>query len=113
MTPFELANTIDRELDGYTPKLSAAINKALVFHGEASAIITPGAKDGSDSLSFEESERIKVRPDESPMVIFKVMEAANMVESHSSWRLIVDTKPADKDGNMELRYTLIRDRNIL
>ncbi|MGE0084933.1 MAG: hypothetical protein AB7S75_10990 [Desulfococcaceae bacterium] len=112
MTPFELVSTIDREISAYTPKLSAAINKALLFHGEGSSLILPGSgKDGE--LSFEESERIKVKKGESDLVIMKIMDAAALMEQHSSWRLVVDTRPPDKDGHMEFRYTLFREKRLI
>ncbi|MEZ4526411.1 MAG: hypothetical protein R2941_10880 [Desulfobacterales bacterium] len=112
MTPFELVSTIDKEISAYTPKLSAAINKALLFHGEGSSLILPGSGK-EEALSFEESERIKVKKDESELVMMKIMDAATLLEQHSSWRVIVDTRPADKDGNMEFRYTLFREKRMI
>ncbi len=111
MTPFELVSTIDKEISAYTPKLSAAINKALLFHGEGSSLILPGS--GKDEgFSFEERERIKVKKNESDLILMKIMDAAALIEQHSSWRLIADTRPADKDGNMEFRYTLFREKRL-
>ncbi|QTA82530.1 Uncharacterized protein dnl_49070 [Desulfonema limicola] len=114
MSPFELVNTIDKEISALTPRLSAAINKALLYYGDGSALIgLEHGKNENDALSFEESEDIKVKQDEDSHVLLKVMEAGTLLEKESSWRLIVDAKPADKDGNMSLRYTLIRDKRIL
>lgn len=113
MTPFELVNTINKEISTYTPKLSAAINKALLYYGDGSALIGVGyGKNENDEISFEESESITVKSDESPMVMLKVMQAADLMESHSAWKLIVDVKPADRNGRMELRYTLIRNKAL-
>ncbi|GBC59544.1 hypothetical protein DENIS_0483 [Desulfonema ishimotonii] len=114
MTPFELLNTINKEIDAFTPKLSSAINKALMYYGEGSSLVGfEHGKNENDAISFEESESIRVRQDQSPLVMLKVMEVATLLESNSSWRLIVDTKPADKEGRMAFRYTLIRDKRIL
>jgi len=115
MTPFELVNTIDKEISTYTPKLSAAINKALLYYGDGSALVGVGVgfgKSENDEISFEESESITVKADESPLVMLKVMQAADLMESHSKWRLIVDMKPAGRDGRMDLRYTLIRNKAL-
>ena len=114
MTPFELVNSIDKEISAYTPKLSAAINKALLYYGDGSALVGvgPGGHE-SEALSIEESETISVRDDESHLVMLKVMQAADLMDSHSRWKLIVDLKPADRDGRMALRYTLIRNKAIL
>lgn len=110
MTPFELANTIHREISAYTPKLSAAVNKALLYYGDGSALVgLEYGKNRNDELSFEESESITVKPDESSMVMLKVMQAADLMESHSAWRVIVDVKPTQKSGRLELRYSLIRN----
>ena len=84
MTPFELVNAINKEISTYTPKLSAAINKALLYYGDGSALIGVGyGKNENDEISFEESESITVKTDESPMVMLKVMQAADLMESHS------------------------------
>ena len=114
MTPFELVNNIDKEISAYTPKLSAIINKALLYHGESSSLILPGSgKGGEDALSLEESEIIKVKKGESDLVIAKIMDAATLMEQHSSWRLVVDTRPPDKEGLMEFRYTLFREKRMI
>lgn len=114
MTPFELVNTIDKEISAYTPRLSAAINKALLYYGDGSALIgLEHGKNENDVITFEESEDIKVKQDEAHLVLLKVMEASTLLEKESSWRVIIDTKPVDKDGNMALRYSLIRDKGNL
>jgi len=113
MSPFELMNTIDKELSSYTPKLSAAINKALLYYGEGSSLVgLEYGKNQNDAISFDESERIRIKPEESPLVMMKVTTVAGLLDENSSWRLIVDTRPADQNGNMDLRYTLIRNRNM-
>jgi hypothetical protein len=113
MTPFELVHTISKEISTYTPKLSAAINKALLYYGDGSVLVGtgPGGHE-RDEISIEESETVAVKADESPQVMWKVMQAADLMESHSKWRLIVDVKPARRDGRMELRYTLIRNKAL-
>lgn len=112
MTPFEVVNTINREVGEYAPKLSAIINKALLFHGEGNLIASPSGKAGG-ALTLAESETVRVKPQESEFVMLKVMDAAHLVESNSSWRLIVDTRNAGKNGKLDLRYTLIRDKGLM
>ncbi|MDX9818283.1 MULTISPECIES: hypothetical protein [Desulfococcus] len=113
MTPFELVNTINKEISTYTPKLSAAVNKALLYYGDGSALVGVGhGKNENDEISINEHESIIVKPDESPLVMLKIMQAADLMESHSAWKLIVDAKPADRNGRMELRYTLIRNKSL-
>ena len=113
MSPFELMNTIDKELSSCTPKLSAAINKALLYYGEGSSLVgLEYGKNQNDAISFNETERIRIKPEESLLVMMKVTTVAGLLDENSSWRLIVDTRPADKNGNMDLRYTLIRNRNM-
>lgn len=109
MSPFELASTIERELAGQTPKLAAAINKALMYHGSGNLILTPsGQAGGSDPFTIEEQESLQVKPEEPTRIMMSVMAAADLLESHSSWQLITDAKPADAAGRFELRYTLVR-----
>ncbi len=113
MTPFELVNTIQKEISTHAPKLSAAINKALLYYGDGSALVgvSPGGHE-DDEISIEESESIAVKPGESPLVMWKVMQAADLMEAHSKWRLIVDLKPAKGERRMDLRYTLIRNKAL-
>lgn len=113
MTPFELVNTIDKEISTHTPKLAAAVNKALLYYGDGSVLVGTGyGRNQNDEISFEESESIAIKAEESSLVMLKVMHAADLMESHSAWRLIVDVKPADRGGRMELRYTLIRSKAL-
>lgn len=105
MTPFELNNAIHKEVGEYLPRLSAVVNKALLYHGDG-LIVT--AESGTDALQLTESEAVAVKPDEAPEIMLRVMNAAHLLESHSRWRLICDTKPAMRGGRMELRYTLLR-----
>ena len=114
MSPFELVNTIDKEISAHTPNLSAAINKALLYYGDGSVLVgLEHGKNENDVLSFDETEDIKVKSDQAPQILLKVMEAGTLLEKESAWKLIVDARPADKHGNMSLRYTLIRDKRIL
>lgn len=114
MTPFELVNTINKEVSAYTPKLAAAVNKALLYYGDGSALVGVGyGKNENDELSFEERESITVKTDESHLVMLRVMQVSDLMESHSAWKLIVDVKPVDRESRMELRYTLIRSKALL
>jgi len=113
MTPFELVNTIHKEISIYAPKLSAAINKALLYYGDGSSLVGVGhGRNENDEISINDHESIIVKADESPLIMLKVMHVADLMESHSAWKLIVDVKPADRNGRMELRYTLIRNKSL-
>lgn len=105
MTPFELNNAIHKEVGDYLPRLSAAVNKALLYHGDG-LIVTPGA--GNDALQITESDAVSVKPDEAPDIMLRVMNAAHLLESYSRWRLVCDTKSAIRGRSLELRYTLMR-----
>ena len=59
MTPYELSKLIHVELSPIAPRLSAAINRALVDIGEGSALVGlgPGTNE-NDNVSFQDSETI-------------------------------------------------------
>lgn len=114
MTPYELAKLIHMELSPMAPRLSAAINRALVDIGEGSALVGlgPGTHE-NDQVSFQESETINVRAGESEGVLAKIHEMMWKLEEHSSWKVIIDKKPGKQGRPLELLYTLIRIKGDL
>ncbi len=114
MTPYELAKLIHMELSPMAPRLSAAINRALVDIGEGSALVGlgPGTHE-NDQVSFQESETINARSGETESVLAKIHEMMWKLEEHSSWKVILDKKPGKRGGPLELLYTLIRIKGDL
>jgi hypothetical protein len=109
MTPYELAKLIHIELSPIAPRLSAAINRALVDIGEGSALVGlgPGTHE-NDNVSFQESETINGRAGETEGALAKIHEIMWKLEEHSSWKVIIDKKPGHRDKPLELLYTLVR-----
>ncbi|MFP4305765.1 MAG: hypothetical protein ACLFRG_01195 [Desulfococcaceae bacterium] len=111
MSPFELLGAINQELDGQAPKLSAAVNKALMYHGEG-RIITDASGNPDPGMTIEEKETVRAEADGSHRLMLALVEATRLLEMNSRWRLIVDVKSPGKDGRTELRYSLIRDAGL-
>lgn len=109
MTPYELSKLIHVELSPIAPRLSAAINRALVDIGEGSALVGlgPGTNE-NDQVSFQESETIDARANEAEGALAKIHEMMWKLEEHSSWKVIVDKKPGQRGKPLELLYTLVR-----
>lgn len=109
MTPYELAKLIHVELSPIAPRLSAAINRALVDIGEGSMLVGlgPGTHE-NDSVSFQESETIGGSAADADGVLAKIQAAMGMLEEHSSWNVIIDKKPGRRGEPLELLYTLVR-----
>jgi hypothetical protein len=114
MTPYELAKLIHMELSPMAPRLSAAINRALVDIGEGSALVGlgPGTHE-NDQVSFQESETINARAGETEGALAKIHEMMWKLEEHSSWKVIIDKKPGKRGQPLELLYTLIRIKGDL
>ncbi|BBO70718.1 hypothetical protein DSCA_46480 [Desulfosarcina alkanivorans] len=114
MTPYELAKLIHMELSPVAPRLSAAINRALVDIGEGSVLVGlgPGTNE-NDDVSFQESESINARAGETDGVLAKIHEMMWKLEEHSSWKVIIDKKPGYRSNRLELLYTLIRTKGDL
>jgi hypothetical protein len=111
MSPYELAKNIHRDLAGVAPRLAAALNRALVDIGEGSRLITLQAATGDDDpATFQETERIDVQGTDAADVIFRLNRVIASLEQHSCWRVIVDKKPAKNPAQMDLMYTIFRDR---
>ncbi len=109
MTPYELAKTIHMELSPIAPRLSAAINRALVDIGEGSTLVGlgPGTNE-NDNVSFQESEVINTVSGDAEGILAKIHEIMWKLEEHSSWKVIIDKKPGRMAPSLELLYTLIR-----
>ena len=109
MTPYELSKLIHVELSPIAPRLSAAINRALVDIGEGSKLVGlgPGTNE-NDNVSFQDMETINARRQEADGVLVRINAMIAKLEEHSSWKVIIDKKPSRPDEPMELLYTLIR-----
>lgn len=109
MTPYELSKLIHRELSPIAPKLSAAINRALVDIGEGSVLVGlgPGTNE-NDNVSFQENEAIRSADGNTDGILAKIHEVMWKLEEHSSWKVIIDKKPGTRDNTLELLYTLVR-----
>ena len=114
MTPYELAKTIHMELSPIAPKLSAAINRALVDIGEGSALVGlgPGMNE-NDNVSFQASEVINTASGDAEGILARIHEIMWKLESNSSWQVIIDKKPGRTTPSLELLYTLIRTKDKL
>ncbi len=110
MTPHETAKIIHRELSPVVPRLSAAINRALLDIGEGSMLVglEPGTHQG-DPASFQESETVLLKDGHPADILFKISRMLQLLENNSAWRVIVDKKPKQTPGQLELLYTLFRD----
>ena len=111
MTPYELAKALHRELSPFAPRLSAALNRALLDIGEGSILVGlgPGTHQ-DDDVTFQESERISIRGDDPANIISKIMQVLAMLENNSSWNVLIDKKPKSDGDAMELMYTIYRGK---
>ena len=111
MTPYETAKAIHRDLSPIAPKLSAAINRALLEIGEGSVLV--GLGQGShqdDPATFTEIETILLRGAHPAEVFAKIAQNITFLEENSVWKVIIDKKPNHNKEQMELLYTLFRER---
>ena len=109
MTPYELAKLIHVELSPIAPRLSAAINRALVDIGEGSMLVGLGpGTNQNEPVSFQESETIDGAAADVDGALAKIQAAMGMLEAHSSWNVIIDKKPGRRGDPLELLYTLVR-----
>jgi len=111
MTPYELSKLIHMELSPIAPRLSVAINRALVDIGEGSALVGlgPGTHE-NDNVSFQESEAIKTIDGNTEGILAKIHAMMWKLEEHSSWKVIIDKKPGRQKKKLELLYTLVRTK---
>ena len=114
MTPYELSKLIHMELSPIAPRLSAAINRALVDIGEGSVLVGlgPGTNE-NDHVSFQESETISTMSGDAEGVLAKIHEMMWKLEEHSSWKVTIDKKPGRQGKPLELLYTLVRIKGDL
>ena len=109
MTPYELARELHRELAPLTPRLAAALNRALVDLGEGSMLVgLPNGMSAEDDAAFGASESIDLQGADAAHILARITQALALLENHSSWRVIVDKGAAQPPGRLELRYTLFR-----
>jgi len=109
MTPYELSKLIHMELSPIAPRLSAAINRALVDIGEGSVLVGlgPGTNE-NDNVSFQESETIPSSGADADSALAKIQAMTWKLEEHSSWKVIIDMKTKRPGQPLELLYTLVR-----
>jgi len=114
MNPYELSKLIHMELSPLAPRLSAAINRALVDIGEGSALVGlgPGTNE-NENVSFQETETIDTMGGDAESVLAKIHEMMWKLEEHSSWKVIIDKKPGRRGKPIELLYTLVRAKGDL
>ena len=114
MTPYDLAKTLHRELSSFAPRLSAALNRALLEIGEGSILVGlgPGTNE-NDDVSFQESETISTQGDDPAHIISKIMNVLTILDNHSSWNVLIDKKPGSGKESIELMYTLYREKKGL
>jgi hypothetical protein len=103
VTPYELATVLHRELSPVVPKLSAALNRALVDIGEGSSLVIPGEP---ADVSFQETEAVAVA--DGADVLAKIFAVLPMLEQNSRWRVAVDRRRESEPNRLELVYTLFR-----
>ena len=109
MTPYELARELHRELAPVAPRLAAALNRALVDLGEGSILVgLPNGMSAEDDAAFSDHESIDLQRTEAAQVLSRITQALALLESHSSWRVIVDKGVSPQSDRLELRYTLFR-----
>jgi hypothetical protein len=109
MTPYETAKMIHRELSPLAPKLSAALNRALVDIGEGSMLVGLGAGTHKDDhVSFQEVEIIEVNRSDAADILLKIKGVIGKLEEHSSWKVLIDKKPNPDPNKLELLYTIFR-----
>lgn len=111
MSPFELMSAINEQLDGRAPRLSAAINKAVMYHGDGRIIADPSGNPDA-AMTLEEKETVRAEGDGAHGLMLALVEVSRLLEMNSRWRLIVDTKSPGGAERVELRYTLVRDANL-
>jgi hypothetical protein len=110
MTPYELAKLLHRELSPVAPRLSAALNRALVDIGEGSMLVGLGpGTHTDDNVSFQESEQFNLPdPSASHRILSEINAALGKLENNTAWQVLIDKKPSTNPNKMELLYTIFR-----
>ena len=111
MTPYEVAKMIHKDLSAFAPKLSAALNRALIDIGEGSALVGLGqGTHENDDVSFQEAEQIDIQRNDPANILAIIAGVISKVEEHTSWNVLIDKKPASEPNRLELLYTIFRSK---
>lgn len=111
MTPYEVAKMIHKDLSPFAPKLSAALNRALIEIGEGSVLVGLGqGTHEDDHISFQEIEQINTQGNDPANILSIISGVISKVEEHSSWNVLLDKKPASEPNRLELLYTIFRSK---
>jgi hypothetical protein len=111
LTPYELSKWFHREISATAPRLSAALNRALIDIGEGSRLVGLGpGKHMDDPVSFQETETISVPGSDPFEILGQLTRALQKLDEHSSWNVLVDVKPIREPDRLELLYTLFRGK---
>ena len=114
MTPYEMAKIVHRELSPVAPKLSAALNRALIDIGEGSVLVGLGkGMHEDDFVSFQEFEHIDVQGNDPANILAKIAGVIGKLEEHSSWKVLIDRKSGSGPHTLELLYTIYRSKTML
>ena len=109
MTPYDVAKALHRELAPLAPRLATALNRALVEIGEGSSLVGLGpGMHKDDQISFQEYEQIALQGAHPADVIARINTALQILESNSSWEVLIDKKSTQGTDQLELLYTIFR-----
>ena len=109
MTPYEVARMIHKDLSPFAPKLSAALNRALIDIGEGSVLVGLGqGTHENDDVSFQEAEQIDIQRNDPANILAIISGVLSKLEEHTSWNVLIDKKPASEPNRLELLYTIFR-----
>jgi hypothetical protein len=111
MTPYEVAKMIHKDLSPFAPKLSAALNRALIDIGEGSVLVGLGqGTHENDHVSFQEVEQINTQGNDPVNILSIISGVMSKVEEHTSWNVSIDKKPVSEPNRLELLYTIFRSK---
>jgi hypothetical protein len=111
MTPYEVAKMVHKDLSSFAPKLSAALNRALIDIGEGSVLVGLGqGAHEDDHVSFQEVEQINTQGNDPVNILSTISGVISKVEAHTSWNVLIDKKPAPEPNRLELLYTIFRSK---
>jgi hypothetical protein len=111
MTPYDVAKMVHKELSPVAPKLSAALNRALIDIGEGSVLVGLGkGTHEDDEVSFQEAEQINTRGNDPANILSIISSVINRLEDHTSWKVLIDKKPGLEANRLELLYTIFRSK---
>jgi hypothetical protein len=111
MTPYEVAKMIHKDLSPFAPKLSAALNRALIDIGEGSVLVGLGqGTHENDHVSFQEVEQINTQGNDPANILSIISGVISKVEEHTLWNVSIDRKPVSEPNRLELLYTIFRSK---